>query len=426
MKLRNLGVLGVVAVMGFAACNGTAATPGASASKGTLKIGIELPLSGGEVANGVPTKNGVLLAIQEANKAGGVGGYQIADNTQDDAVNGAHDPNQGAKNIGTLAADADVIGVVGPFNSSVARAEIPVSNEAGLAQCSPANTGVDLTQTGSEVYRPKNPNVRNYFRVATPDNIQGPAGGAYAYTDLGKKSAFVIDDTEAFGKGVADAFEGQFKKLGGTIVGRQGNDYKVNQDFTTILTAAKALNPDVIYFGGTQVTGGGQVRKQMGAAGMLDIPFVGPDGIADLGTGGATGAFITLAGVENSANVHGTVAAIHDIPNAADFTAKYKAAFSADPGPYSGPAYACTQALLGALKNALAANPADKKAIREGVRADIFKGAEYDTVLGKIHFDANGDTSQKFISFYKVDPAAEGGKGGWVFVKQQDFSQGGL
>jgi branched-chain amino acid transport system substrate-binding protein len=426
MKLRNLGVLGVVAVMGLAACNGTAATPGASASKGTLKIGIELPLSGGEVANGVPTKNGVLLAIQEANKAGGVGGYTIADNTQDDAVNGAHDPNQGAKNIGTLAADADVIGVVGPFNSSVARAEIPVSNEAGLAQCSPANTGVDLTQTGSEAYRPKNPNVRNYFRVATPDNIQGPAGGAYAYTDLGKKKAFVIDDTEAFGVGVADAFEGQFKKLGGTIVGRQGNDYKVNTDFTSILTAAKALGPDVVYFGGTQVTGGGQVRKQMGAAGMLDIPMVGPDGIADLGAGGGEGAFITLAGVENANNVHGTVAAIHDIPNAADFTAKYKAAFSADPGAYSGPAYACTQAILGALKNALAANPADKKAIREGVRADIFKGSEYATVLGTIHFDANGDTSQKFISFYKVDPAAEGGKGGWVFVKQQDFSQGGL
>ncbi len=102
------------------------ACPQSQQDKGTLKIGIELPLSGGEVANGEPTQNGVLLAIQQANAAGGVGGYQLADNTQDDAVDGAPMTRTRVHcNIGTLVADPTVVGVVGPFNSSVARARDP-------------------------------------------------------------------------------------------------------------------------------------------------------------------------------------------------------------------------------------------------------------------------------------------------------------
>ena len=55
----------------------------------------------------------------------------------DHAVNGVHDPQQGAKDMTTLVSDAAVVGVVGPFNSSVAKVQIPISNEAGLLQCSP-------------------------------------------------------------------------------------------------------------------------------------------------------------------------------------------------------------------------------------------------------------------------------------------------
>lgn len=433
MKLRHLGVFGAAGIMAVAAI-GTPAlahSPRSVAQDATpqpvLHLGIELPLSGGEVANGQPTRNGVLLAIAQANANGGVGGFQIVDNTQDDAVNGAHNADQGALNMQTLVADDAVFGVVGPFNSAVARSEIPVSNEAGLPQCSPANTGVDLTQEGSEVYRPSKPDVRNYFRVATPDNIQGPAGASIAYNDLGKTKAFVVDDTEAFGKGVADAFSTAFEGYGGTIVGRQGNDYTQNQDFSSMLNAV-AGQFDVVYFGGTQVTGGGQLRKQMGQAGLLDIPMVGPDGITDLLPGGSEGSFVTLAGVENSGNVYGTVAGIHDIPDPDAFATAYKAMFqNADPGAYSALAYACAQVLLQSLDTALkgGADATDPAALREAVRKNIFAGATFDTVLGPIFFDANGDTSQKWISFYKTDPTLNGGNGGWTFVKQQNFAESG-
>jgi len=420
MKLRNLGVLGAAGMLAL-----TAAVPAfaqSPASMGTLKIGIDLPLSGGDLANGGPTRDGVLLAIQQANAAGGVGGYTLDANVQDDAVNGVHDPNQGATNAATLVADSAVVGMVGAFNSNVSRAIIPVTNEAGLAQCSPANTGVDLTKEGSEAYRPANPDVRNYFRVATPDDVQGPGLAQYAYNDLGKHKAMVVDDTEAFGVGVANTFSDEFIKLGGEVVDRQGNDYAQNKSFVNILTAASALGADVAFFGGTQTTGGGQYRKDMGQLGLLDIPLVGPDGTTDLAPGGTDGGFITLAGIDNAGNVFGSVAGIHDIPDPEAFAADFQAAFNAPPGAYSALAYACTQILMQALDTAIAGGATDPAAIREAVRAAVFSGQQYDTVLGPLSIDANGDSSQKFLSFYKTDTTLDDGVGGWVFDKQQDFA----
>jgi len=432
MKLRYSGALAITTIIAVACGTGGATptpavtpapTPVASATQGVptiteVKIGIELPLSGGEVVNGEPTRNGILLAIKQWNDASMGHAYTVSDNTQDDALNGAHDPQTGAANMGTLVADEQVVGVVGPFNSNVARAEIPVSNEAGLAQCSPANTGTDLTKEGSEQYRFNGQDERNYFRVATPDDIQGPAGAQYAHNDLGKTMALVIDDTQAFGVGVANSFSDEFTRLGGTIAKREGNDFLVNQSFTAILTANQG-NFDVVYFGGTQVTGGGQLRRDMASAGMLDIPLVGPDGITDLADFGADGAYLTLAGEGNGGNTFGTVAGIHDIPDPDAFAAAYTAEYPGkEPGAYSALAYACTQVLLQAI-DANIGTAADLAALREAVRVSIIgQPTLWDTVLGQISFDANGDSSQKFISFYKTTDDGTS----WVFDKQQDFA----
>jgi branched-chain amino acid transport system substrate-binding protein len=421
MRKFRLAAVPVAMLLVLAACQGG---PGGSASgggKGTVKIGVDLPLSGNEVANGEPTLNGIKLAVKEANANGGVGGYTVDLNIQDDAVNGLHNPDQGATNAGTLVADQAVVGMVGPFNSNVARAEIPVTNEGGLAQCSPANTGVDLTKDGSEVYRPSKPDARNYFRLAAPDDIQGPAMATFDFEELGAKTVYILDDTEAFGAGVADQFQKKFEELGGTVVKRDGQKYSADVDYTSLFNAAKALNPDVVYFGGTQVTGGGLARKQMVQAGMGDVPFTGPDGIADLGTGGSEGAFITLAGVENSDNVYGTVAGVHDLPSGSTFADRYKAEYNKDPGAYSALAYACTQVILKAIGDS-AGSASDMAALREAVRAYIFDPShEYDTELGTIHFTERGDIKEAYITYYKVDPSAEGGKGGWVYIKQQAF-----
>jgi ABC-type branched-subunit amino acid transport system substrate-binding protein len=106
-----------------------------------------------------------------------------------------------------FVADTDVVGVVGPFNSGSAKAQIPVSNEAGLFQCSPSNTSPTLTiGEDGKTLRAANPDKINYVRLCSNDNFQGGALAKYAYTTLGLRSALVIDDTETYGKGLADVF----------------------------------------------------------------------------------------------------------------------------------------------------------------------------------------------------------------------------
>jgi branched-chain amino acid transport system substrate-binding protein len=441
MKYTRLGVLVASAAIAFAACN-SAATPSPSASsggggsspaasaggsaaagsKGTLKIGTELPMSGGETANGVPTANGVKLAIAQQNAKGGVGGYTLDINVQDDAVNGVHDPTQGATNMQTLVADTGVIGVVGPFNSNVAKAEIPVSNEAGLLMCSPANTNNGVTQPPEgDTYRKAHPDKISYIRTATPDSIQGPSAADYMYNDLSVKSVYILDDTETFGVGVGDSFQAEFKKLGGTVVKRDSAP-KTTTDYTPLFTAAAAQKPAGVYLAGTTPTGMGLALKQgRTVPGMETIPFMGPDGVADLGPGGTTGATITIAGAA-AANTYGTVGAAHDIPGAADFTTAYTAMFGTAPGAYSASAYACAQIIIASLDKAITGGASDPAALREGVRANAVNPANsFDTIMGTLSFDKYGDNTNPYISFYKVDMTAAGGKGDWVFIKQQQF-----
>ncbi len=407
MTITKLGALVAGAVLVFGACSSNGASPAASGGGGgqAVKIGVELPMSGGEAPNGVPTNNGVLLAIAQHP----VAGFTVTTNLQDDALNGAHDPATGAKNMQTLVNDTAVIGVVGPYNSNVAKAQIPISNAAGLLQCSPANTNISLTLPafGAKDLRQTNPDKIAYVRVATTDLNQGAAGADIAYTDLGKKSAYVVDDTETYGKALADQFVAIFTKLGGTVVGRDGAGKSVT-DYTGLLTKAKSLNPDVVFYGGVTTGGGGLLRKQMVANGMGSIPFVGGDGISD-GAASTASSFLNIAGPDGSKDTYSTVAAVHDIPNPDKFKADYKAMFGTDPGAYSASGYACAQIILEALSKV--------GADREKIRAYIVDPSHnYDTVLGALHFDANGDTSQFIISEYKF------ANGDWEFIKQKDAS----
>ena len=421
MKLAKIGVLGVIALLAFAACSPGPGSSGGAGGK-VIKIGTELPMSGAETANGEPTANGVKLAIKQANAKNAIPGYTLDINVQDDAVNGAHDPQQGAANLHTLVADTSVIGVVGPFNSSVAKVEIPISNAAGLLQCSPANTNTGLTYPPDSLqYRPNNPDKINYIRLAAPDSIQGPAGADYTFTDLGAKSVYILDDTEAFGVGVGDSFSARFTELGGTVTKRDSAP-KSTTDYTPLFTAAAAAKPAAVYLAGTTPTGMGLALKQgRTVAGFETIPFVGPDGVADLGPGGTTGATITVAG-QAAHDVHGTVAGVHDLPSGSTFNDDYNKEFGKAPGAYSAIAYACAQVIIANAAKAIAAGTTDLAALREAVRATaVAADNKYDTVIGPVSFDKNGDITTPYMSFYKVDLTAEGGKGGWVYVKQQAF-----
>ena len=201
-------------------------------------------MSGGETANGEPASQRRQAARRRRStrRAASTAASSHV-NVQDDAVNGVHDPQQGAKNLQTLVADTTVIGVVGPYNSGVAKAEIPISNEAGLLMCSPANTNNGVTQPPEgDTYRTAHPDKISYIRTATPDSIQGPSMADYMYNDLGVKSVYIIDDTETFGVGVGDTFQAEFTKLGGTVVKRDSAP-KSTSDYTPLFTAVAGQKP---------------------------------------------------------------------------------------------------------------------------------------------------------------------------------------
>ncbi|MEA2684303.1 MAG: branched-chain amino acid transport system substrate-binding protein [Chloroflexota bacterium] len=402
--------LASVALIGLAACGGSTSTGG---SKGTVKIGIDLPLSGNETSNGVPTKNGALFAIKQANDKGGVEGFKVEAVVLDDAVNGKHDPQQGAKNVQQFVADTGVLAMVGPFNSNVARAEMPIASTANLPMISPSNTGECLTQTHPYCTNGEPASLHPggktfYFRVCTTDNIQGPALADYATKTLKKTKVYILDDRETYGKGLADNFEKQFKTDGGTVAGHEGFDAASTDDFKSFLNKAKAAGVDLLFFGGTDTNKAGIIRNQM--KGIIDVPYMGGDGIQ-------TDQFLKDAST-NADGSYASVAAVNADKLAAaktflDGFKAYKSLSTTDYGAYTANAYDATNIIIQAIGTAIKANGGnmpDREAVRKAIGAVDYNGA-----IGHTTFDNNGDTSNKIISFYQVT----GGK--WAFVDQITF-----
>ncbi len=367
-----------------------------AASVGTIRIGIDLPVSGADAAIGVPTQNGALLAIEQANKHGFAGGaYKLEASMLDDAVQGKHDPAAGAQNVKTFIADSSVLAMVGPFNSNVAKSEIPLTNDAGLAQISPSNTTDGLTVgEDAKKLRTAHPDTNAYFRVCTKDSRQGGALATFAQK-LGYKKVFLIDDNETYGKGLADNFEAAFKRLGGTVLGHEHITAN-QQDFKALLTKVHSTSPDAVFFGGTTSTGGGLLRRQMADVGMSKTPYIGGDGISD------TAEFVKEAG-PMAQNVYYSFAApdAEKLPSAKAFVAAYKARFKSDVGPYSANAFAATQIIIAAIEKALKEN-GGKMPSRAVVLREIAATRDFPTPIGTIGFDANGDTTAPILTLKRL------------------------
>jgi branched-chain amino acid transport system substrate-binding protein len=423
MRLPKLLAGLAVASVALAAC-GTSSTGGQSI-KGTIKIGIDLPVSGSDASDGQPTQNGAKLAIKLAGKVCGASShtdacFTLASFPLDDAVNGVHDVGQGAKNVTQFVSDNAVLAMVGPFNSGVAAGEIPIANSANLAMISPANTNECLTQEpadghckGQAATLRQATGKNNYFRVCTTDLIQGPAGADYAYNKLGKKKVFVMNDQQQYGAGIAKNFAAQFTKDGGTVLNPTdlgAFDPTSTTDFKSYLSRAKQLGADVIYFGGTTATKGGQIRKQM--QGLIDVPYVAGDGIS--------GNQFAKDAAANAANSYFTVAGPYPLKlaTAQTFNAAYKKEYGADPGAYSAQAYDAASIIIAGISRAID-DAGGSSPSRDQVRSEIAKTQGFSGAIGTTSFDANGDTTLKIITIYQWTSATDTGG---TFVDQVTVS----
>lgn len=345
-------------------------------SGSVIRIGQVSPLTGPQAHLGKDNDNGARLAIDEMNARGlTIGGVKVKFElvSEDDQA----DPKTGTI-VAQKLVDAKVAGVIGHLNSGTTIPASKIYHDAGIPQVSPSATNPKYTQQG----------YKGAFRVMANDVQQGKVLGEFAVAKLGAKRIAIIDDRTAYGQGLADEFEKAAKASGATIVGREYTTDKAT-DFRSILTNAKARQPDLLFYGGMD-SQAGPMAAQMRSLG-IKARLLGGDGAQSQ-------EFIKLAG----AAADGVVASspgvpLEKMPGGKSFADRYTAKYG-QIQIYAPYAYDAAMSLIEAMVKANSAAPAKylpelAKTSRQGVS-------------GPIAFDDKGDLKNGPITLYVV----KGGK----------------
>jgi serine/threonine protein kinase len=265
----------------------TASNPAvANPAVATLAVGVDLPFQGTAKDASDDTWNAMQLYLEQV--GGRAGNYKVELKKYDNstAAKGAWDDATCTENANAHVANANAneVAVMGTYNSGCAKLEAPVLNQdpkGPMLMISHANTNPGLTKKWDpgepEKYFPSG--KRSYARVVTTDDFQGPAAAQFAAKDLSVKKCFVIDDTETYGKGVADTFAAEAAKQGITVVGRTSWN-RGAANYTALFGQAKSAGADCVFFGGIYDNNGGQFTKDKVAV-LGDnntVKLVAPDG----------------------------------------------------------------------------------------------------------------------------------------------------
>jgi branched-chain amino acid transport system substrate-binding protein len=353
--------------------------------KGTIKIAVQVPLSGEQAALGEHIKLGAQLAVEEAVKPFKALGFELLFVPYDDQAK----PEVGVANARNIVADPDILALVGHFNSGVALPASEVYKDAMLAMISPANTATEITDRGY-------PNVN---RVCGRDDVQGPVGARFAAQDLKIKSVYIIQDKTLYGQGVADNFRSEAIKLGLKVLGYDGTEERAN--FAPMIIPMKAKSPDLVYFGGIYHQGG-LLLKQMREKGVK-AAFMGPDGLD-------SSEMVKITGAQVIGSYYTTVAGPPDAyPETAAFAKKFKQRFGKGVESFGLYGYDAAQVGLAAIQQAIRAN-GGKKPNRAEVSAAVRKLKNFKGVTGSITFDNKGDPVKAKYFVMQFDKRSYPGK----------------
>jgi branched-chain amino acid transport system substrate-binding protein len=373
-----------------AALGAVGAAPARAANK-VVKIGLDASLTGADAQSAIKVKDATQMAFDAANQGNAVPGYTFELVVLDDgtATAGQYDPAQAATNARKMVSDKEVVGALGPQMSGAGKAMTPILSQGGLATITPSSTNPDITNPKfAAQYRPAGKPI--YFRTVTTDAFQGPNMANFYAEKLKVKSVYILDDSGAFGVGVADTFEAQAKKKGMNVLGRDRLDPKA-PDYTTILTKIKSLNPDAIYFGGVSQAGV-KVAKQSYDI-MPKMIRGGPDG-----TYGSD--FLSGGGFPAVEGWYSTIAAPHliDDTKASQFVTAFKGQFGIGADDYSITAYDAALVMIDAVKRVAASG---KPVTREAVQAALMT-SKVPSLQGTISFDENGDLADRTVSVFQI------------------------
>jgi branched-chain amino acid transport system substrate-binding protein len=408
MQKRRWSAAAVVtaAVLIVGACGGTSGGGGATTAK-TVKIMSSLPMTGSSRTQTVQIVNSIQMAIADTKIPNVTVNFEALDDAT--AAKGSWDAAQEAENARKAIGDSSVVAYIGTYNSGAAKVSIPLLNSAGLVMVSPANTYPGLTKPGKgEANEPNTyfPNgKRNYARVVPADDLQGAVGAVWA-KDLGAKKVYIVHDTQLYGKGIADVFRAKAKDLGLTEAGYEGAEKADN--YRALANKIKDSGADFVYYGGIVDNNPAVLLKDIRSV-LPSIKFMGPDGIN-------CAEFLKEAGPAADANVYSTFGGVPPekyTGKAADWLKAYNAKYGAgSPDPYAIYGYEAAKVVLAAISAA-----GDKANDRATVLANVMGTKNYDGVLGKWSFDANGDTTLTQFS------GSQAKSGDWAFVKELAVGQ---
>jgi len=332
-----------------------------------VKIGVFMSMTGDTANFGISSTNGIKMATDEANAAGGINGKQIELDVQDDRS----DPSEAATIVTKFVTQDAVHAILGEVASSRSIAAAPIAQNAKIPMLTPSSTNPEVTRKGDYI-----------FRSCFIDPVQGAAIAQFAAKSLGKKRAgIMVDRKNDYSTGLEKFISATFTKLGGEMVITQS--YQAgDQDFNAQLTSIKGSNPDVIfvpgYYGDVAL-----IAKQARDKGIT-VPFVGGDGwdakqLYEIGGKALNGSFFS-----NHYSPYDTD------PQVQKFVNDYKARYNSIPDALAATAYDAARIMFDAIKRA---NSLDGKAIRDALAAT----KDFPGVTGKVTFNENRDAVKPIV-----------------------------
>jgi len=336
----------------------------AKAESKTIKIGGIYPLSGAVAVYGVEARNGVVMAIEEINAAGGINGKQVELLAEDDEGN----PEKTVNAYKKLTTKDNVKFIIGSLTSGCTQAITSLAQAQKVVVIAPAATAPAVTDAGNYI-----------FRVCYIDPFQGKVGAKFSAENLGvKKAAVLYDMGNDYSVGLYENFKAGFEAAGGTIVAAESYNTG-DKDFNAQLTKIKTSNPEVVYLPDYYSTVA-LIAKQLRAQGITS-PIVGADG---------WGGIVDNAGDEVLNGFYSDhYAADSTDPKVIDFVSKYTAKFSSTPTSFAALGYDAMYVFKDAI---IAAGSTDSETVRAAVEKT---SGSY--VTGNLTFDEKRNPTKSAV-----------------------------
>lgn len=344
MKKILILLLALILVIGsLAACGGGGEDTGeGDAAPTEVKIGINYELGGAVATYGEASVDGIMMAFDEINEAGGINGMTIVPVT----VDNKSDPAEATSLATRLMTQEGVVACLGPATSGNYMATIPVAMDNGIpiiSASATADEGVTVDEDG---------NVNDFvFRLCFNDSFQGVTMANFASTNLEAKSAVIIQDNSSdYAKGLAKNFKETFTAAGGTIVAEKGYVAK-DKDFNGILTSIKGKDYDVIFLPGYYQEAG-LIIKQARDLGIT-APVLGADGFD-------SPVLLELAGATalNDVYFSNHYSSLDQDPMVQDFIKAFKEKYGSDPNAFHALGYDLGKYIADAIQRAGTTDPA--------------------------------------------------------------------